>query len=83
MQQSPGMELHPLTPLLLFVPISRGTAAPAPSDNGSALSDAEGACQPQRDKKAKHIYNCVIKWLLCLPGVSRSWADGSAPALTG
>lgn len=46
------------------------TAPPARSDNGFSLSDAEGARQPQQDKKAKDIYNCVIKWLLCLPGMS-------------
>lgn len=67
-------------PLLLFVPLRLQTLlrkAAAASDNAFSLSDAEGGCQPRRDKAAKDIYNCVIKRLLCLPDISCCWADGS------
>lgn len=57
-------------PLLLSV-LLQGWQLPrssaARSDNSCSLSAAEGACQPQEDKKAEVIYSCVIKWLLCLP----------------
>lgn len=69
----PTRGLHPV-PRLFYVPFQLRllprTAPPARSDNGFSLSDAEGARQPQQDKKAKDIYNCVIKRLLCLPGMS-------------
>lgn len=61
---------------------SKGGSCPGvaavPSDNSCSLSDAEGACQPGEDKKGEVICNCVIKWLLCLPGSSCRCADGPA-----
>lgn len=74
-----------MVPLLLFVPrqlwLLPRKAAAAQSDNSGSLSDAEGAHQLQQDKKAKDIYNCVIKQLLCLPGILA--AGQAAPVSAG